>query len=100
QAVSKRYGIPVLIAHQGSSLGTEVSSRKRCPIAAAPSSPANAKLLAKGLNPDDGGAEIVCFGVPGGGHVFSVGSISWPAALPVDEHVSQITRNVLQRFLD
>jgi hypothetical protein len=64
------------------------------------SSPANAKLLAKGLNPDDGGAEIVCFGVPGGGHVFSVGSISWPAALPVDAHVSQITRNVLQRFLD
>jgi len=32
--------------------------------------------------------------------VFSVGSISWPAALPVDGHVSRITRNVLQRFLE
>ncbi len=63
------------------------------------SSPANAKPLAKGLNPDDGGAEIVCFDTPSGGHVFSVGSISWPASLPVDEQVSRITRNVLQRFL-
>ena len=63
------------------------------------SSPANARPLAKGLNPDDGGAEIVCFDTPSGGHVFSVGSISWPASLPVDEQVSRITRNVLQRFL-
>ena len=64
------------------------------------SSPSNARLLAKGLNPDDGGAEIVCFDTPGGGQVFSAGSISWPAALPVDDHVSRITRNVLQRFLE
>ncbi|HJN29222.1 MAG TPA: DUF6605 domain-containing protein [Candidatus Latescibacteria bacterium] len=62
-------------------------------------SPANARLLAKGLNPDEGGAEMVHFDTPDGGGVFSVGSISWPASLPVDSHVSRITHNVLTRFL-
>ena len=64
------------------------------------SSPPGTKLLAKGLNPDEGGAEMVTFDTASGGSVFSVGSISWPAALPVDEHVSRITRNVLTRYLD
>jgi hypothetical protein len=64
-----------------------------------PSSPPDTVLLAKGLNPDDGGAEIVLREVPGGGAVFSVGSIVWPASLLVDEGVSAITRNVLRRFL-
>ena len=58
------------------------------------------KLLAKGLNPDDGGAEMVIFDTPSGGTVFSVGSISYPAALPVGERVSRITSNVLKRFLN
>ncbi len=64
-----------------------------------PSSPMGTELLAKGLNPDGGGAEIVCCEHAGGGKVFSVGSITYPASLLVDEPVSQITRNVLQRFL-
>jgi hypothetical protein len=63
------------------------------------SSPKNVLRLAKGLNPDDGGAEMVVFDTPSGGLVFSAGSISYPAALPVDEQVSRITANVLRRFL-
>jgi N,N-dimethylformamidase len=57
------------------------------------------QLLAKGLNPDDGGAEMVLFDTPSGGVVFSAGSICWPSSLPVDENVSKITANVLRRFL-
>jgi hypothetical protein len=63
------------------------------------SSPAEARLLAKGINPEDGGAEIVQYDVPSGGSVFSVGSITWPASLLVDEFTSQITKNVLDRAL-
>jgi len=63
------------------------------------SSPANARLLAKGLNPEDGGAEIVQYDLPSGGSVFSVGSITWPASLLVDEYTSRITKNVLDRAL-
>jgi N,N-dimethylformamidase len=65
-----------------------------------PSSPTNCQLLARGLNPDDGGAEMVYFDTTSGGEVFSVGSISYPCSLPVDEHISAITRNVVGRFLD
>lgn len=64
-----------------------------------PSSPPNTRLLAKGLNPEEGGAEMVYHAPGGGGAVFSVGSITWPASVLVDEAVSRITRNVLERFL-
>lgn len=64
-----------------------------------PSSPANTQLLAKGTNPDDGGAEIVYHEPGNGGAVFSVGSISYTSSIIVDEHISHITRNVLERFL-
>ena len=63
------------------------------------SSPANTVLLAKGLNPDEGGAEIVLHEPAGGGAVFSVGSITWVAGLFPDARVSAITKNVLTRFL-
>ena len=59
-----------------------------------PSSPANTKLLARGLNPDDGGAHMVIHEPGQGAAVFSAGSINWPSSLLVDEHVSQITANV------
>lgn len=62
-------------------------------------SPANVRLLAKGLNPNDGGADLVTFDTPSGGAVFSVGSINYVASLPVDEFISRITRNVLLRFM-
>jgi hypothetical protein len=64
-----------------------------------PSSPEGTVLLAKGLNPDDGGAEITYYTTSSGGAVFSVGSIIWPLALLVDKPVAQITANVLRRFL-
>lgn len=63
------------------------------------SSPKNVQLLARGLNPDEGGAHMVFFETPGGGAVFSAGSITYPAALLCDEPTSLITRNVLDRFL-
>jgi len=63
-----------------------------------PSSPANVQRIAKGTNPNDGGADLVCFETPRGGGVFSAGSICWPASLLVDESVSRITANVLRRF--
>ena len=83
------------------------SLHMRCPGGASghetdkrsPSTPGHARLLARGLNPDDGGAELIHFDTPNGGGVFSVGSISWVSSLPVDEHVSQITDNAIKRFL-
>lgn len=61
-------------------------------------SPSNTRVLAKGLNPDEGGANIVIHEPSGGGAVFSVGSICWPSSVLVDEAVSKITENVIRRF--
>jgi N,N-dimethylformamidase len=90
----------------GDLFGTN-SLHMRCPGGASghetdkisPSSPATVRLLAKGTNKDDGGAEMAIYETPGGGLVFSAGSICYPSCLPVDELVSQITANVLRRFL-
>jgi hypothetical protein len=65
-----------------------------------PQSPANVRVLARGLNPAGGGAEMVIHEPAGGGAVFSVGSICWPSSVLVDEAVSRITENVLRRFLE
>jgi hypothetical protein len=62
-------------------------------------SPKNVRRLAKGLNPDNGGAEMVHFETPHGGAVFSAGSICYPSSLPVDDLLSRVTANVLRRFL-
>ncbi|HKI34053.1 MAG TPA: N,N-dimethylformamidase beta subunit family domain-containing protein [Gemmataceae bacterium] len=64
-----------------------------------PSSPKNVTLLAKGLNPDDGGAHLVYFETPGGGAVFSAGSITYPSGLLCDPPTARITANVIRRFL-
>jgi hypothetical protein len=64
-----------------------------------PSSPAQVRLLAKGLNPDDGGAHLIYFETPSVGAVFSAGSITYPTALLCDPPTSDITANVLDRFL-
>ncbi len=85
----------------------ERSLHMRCPGGASghetdkvsPSSPRNVHLLAKGRNPDQGGAEMVHFELPSGGAVFSAGSICYVSSLPVDEKLSTVTRNVLERFL-
>ena len=47
--------------------------------------------------------DIVFYECEGGGAVFSTGSISWAASLSANKYknnVSQITENVLNRFLD
>ncbi len=62
-----------------------------------PSSPKNLQHLAKGTNPNEGGADMVYFTL-GKGEVFSVGSITWVTSLFPDEHVSRITKNVVERF--
>jgi hypothetical protein len=90
----------------GDRFGTE-SQHERCPGGASGhetdkmsgSSPPGTTLLARGLNPDGGGAEMVCYERPGGGAAFAAGSINWPSSLLVDRHVSRITRNVLARYL-
>jgi N,N-dimethylformamidase beta subunit-like protein len=65
-----------------------------------PNSPRGVERLAKGQNPNDGGADMVHFATPGGGAVFSVGSITWPSCVLVDDAVSKITANVLRRFCE
>jgi N,N-dimethylformamidase len=90
----------------GDLFGTR-SLHMRCPGGASghetdkisPSSPKNTHLLAKGTNPDDGGAEMTLFDTVTGGAVFSAGSICYPSSLPVDAALSQVTANVLRRFL-
>jgi N,N-dimethylformamidase len=62
------------------------------------SSPAEIERLSKGENRDQGGADMITFDTPSGGAVFSAGSICWPASVLVDEAVSRITANVLERF--
>jgi N,N-dimethylformamidase len=64
-----------------------------------PSSPENLQHLAKGTNPDDGGADMVYLELNEGA-VFSVGSITWVSCLFPDKQVSRITRNVIERFLE
>lgn len=61
--------------------------------------PPGARILARGRNPDSGGAEVVHFETAGGGEVFAAGSITWSTAVPVDDAVAAVTRNVLDRLL-
>lgn len=91
---------------EGDLFGTE-SLQERCPGGASGHemdrisryAPEGTKLLAKGLNPEDGGAEMAYYETASGGAVFAASSITWPASLLVDTHVSRITANVLTRFL-
>jgi N,N-dimethylformamidase len=85
----------------------QASLHRRCPGGASghetdkisPSSPPGVLCLAKGTNIDDGGAELSYYETASGGAVFSAGSIAWPSAILVDDCVSQMTANVLSRFL-
>ncbi len=48
-------------------------------------------------------ADMVFYETPGGGAVFSVGSICYPASLPwkgYDNNIAKLTTNVLRRFAD
>jgi hypothetical protein len=77
----------------GGASGHETDKRSK-------SSPAGTHLLAKGTNPQDGGAEMVIHQPPSGGRVFSAGSISFTSSLLVDEDVSAVAGNVLRCFLE
>jgi hypothetical protein len=61
--------------------------------------PAGTRLVARGINEHEGGAEIVTYETASGGEVYAVGSISYGASLLVDEPLSRITGNVIRRFL-
>ncbi|WP_202901723.1 carboxypeptidase-like regulatory domain-containing protein [Bryobacter aggregatus] len=58
----------------------------------------NLQCIAKGNNPDGGGADLV-YGSLGDGAIFSVGSITWVSSLFPDPVVSRITHNALTRML-
>jgi len=85
----------------------ERSLHERCPGGASsheldkisPYSPPQIRHLAKGDQPNGDGADMVIFDTPSGGAVFSVGSLAWNLSIVIDEQVSRITRNVLDRFL-
>jgi N,N-dimethylformamidase len=63
------------------------------------SAPRTTRVLARGVNPDNGGAEIAYFETDSGGRVFSTGSISYVCSIPIDDQISRITRTVIENFL-
>ncbi|MFC7622493.1 N,N-dimethylformamidase beta subunit family domain-containing protein [Microlunatus sp. GCM10028923] len=65
-----------------------------------PSAPADVELIAKGTNPDDGGAELLLRRLPSGGQVFSVGSMTYIPSLLLDDQLTRLTNTVLGRFLE
>lgn len=63
-----------------------------------PLTPAGAVHLAHGLNPDQGGADIVFFQTPQGGAVLSAGSISFCGSLVVDRALDKLVMNFLEAY--
>jgi hypothetical protein len=61
-------------------------------------SPKNLTLLAQGAN-KVGAAEMIIYDHPGGGFVYSVGSISYASTLNLDEKQGRILKNVIGRAL-
>jgi len=65
-----------------------------------PTAPAGMTLLAKGGNPQDGGADMILIEPTGTrGGVFSASSITFGGSLLVDNIASRLVRNVLNRAL-
>ncbi len=83
------------------------SLHERCPGGASgheldkigPDSPEGIQQLAKGINPDETGADLTIYETSSGGAVFSAGSLCWTLSIAVDDGVSAVTANVLRRFL-
>ncbi len=63
------------------------------------STPAGAVLVARGVNANEGGAEIVTYETASGGEVYSVGSICYGASMIVDDVLTRITSNVIRHLL-
>jgi hypothetical protein len=91
---------------QGDLFGLQ-SLHRRCPGGASghetdkisPSSPKNVHRIAQGTNADDGGADMIYYDTPSGGAVFSVGSINYVSSLPVDDLISRVTKNAIEKLL-
>jgi hypothetical protein len=62
-------------------------------------SPPNVQLLATGVNPKGPSAEMTYCDHPGGGFVFSAGSMSFGGSLVVDGKLQRIIRNALDECL-
>ncbi len=92
-AAGDRFGMETLQERcAGGASGHETDKRSEA-------SPATTELIARGCNSDEGGAEMVSYDTDSGGEVFSVGSITFPLSLLVDEECSRVAKNVLDRFL-
>jgi len=63
-----------------------------------PLAPPGTALLARGLNPGEGGADIVYFRTPAGGGVLSAGSISFAGSLTEDAGLTILVRNFLDAY--
>lgn len=63
-----------------------------------PLAPAGTHLLARGLNPGKGGADIVYLETPAGGAVLSAGSITFPGSLVVDRNLQMLVKHFLDRW--
>lgn len=61
-------------------------------------SPPNTIFLAKGTNPESGGATMCYYQHIAGGHVFSAGSITFTGSLTEDPICHQIAKNVFDNF--
>ena len=63
-----------------------------------PLAPPSTVLLARGLNPGHGGADVVYFETPAGGAVLSAGSITFAGRLVVDPHLQSLVNHFLERW--
>ena len=63
-------------------------------------SPSNIEHLAKGVNSDGGGADLVYYRHENGGEVFSAGSMTWIAALFPDDERFTYYKKCLDSFLN
>ena len=61
-------------------------------------SPSSTVFLAKGSNPEDGGASMIYYEHSSGSKIFSAGSITYTGSLSVDPVLEQITTNVFEYF--
>lgn len=63
-------------------------------------SPKNIELIAKGININEGGADMTYYTNNMGGKIFSTGSISFCSCLQTDMACSKILKNVFDKFLN
>ncbi|MFN0060687.1 MAG: N,N-dimethylformamidase beta subunit family domain-containing protein [Planctomycetota bacterium] len=86
----------------GGASGHEIDTRvdspgTDCSFSAGPTTPpAGLVWLARGLPSGGPGADMTYYDHPGGGFVFSAGSITFGGSIPADVNIQRILRNVLE----